>query len=420
MNGKTEQIMKFIRLFMLISVLAVFFYSCEGTEEVGGIVITSGDTSYNVGAETTSVGEVTFTTDGPWTSKIEETTVKSGNKAAVTWVKINPSSGEAEGVYTMMITLDENVSDKSRSANIYIICGNSQKVIKVTQSGKGGGVLPPSPQPVKEIRIQENPLFRSGMDRTIKQRSGYRPMVAGLGTKAGGLVSAWLTTDAQGRVTKQESLHDGVRKTDCDFVYGTNDMIMTGYDYESGVAGVPYTITSYYDFDSEKSKILRCVSNSEGDDLSSWKYSNDNYLNEYVMHGVYEEETASSKAGNFVDVFTSYKYTWSLGIFNFLKIACDYTPLAYSDSFILEYLPAVSGISNIDLNNLLLSGSNWSTVYKMAGNVSDRLIGKVILDTKDGNRRTVSFEYEFNSNGCVSKVYSVEGNSRNLMMELVY
>lgn len=406
---------------MLLAVLAAFVYSCvESSGELGGVVITSGNTSYNVGAEDKTVGEITFTTDGPWTSKVEDVTSQSGSKTTASWVVLDPTSGDTEGLYTMTVTVEPNKTDKARSADIYIICGSSQKKIKVTQAGKGGEVLPPSPQPVKEIRMQESPLFRSGAEKSVRQRSGYRPMYAGLGTKAGGLVSAWLTTDAKGRVTKQESLHDGVRKTDCDFVYGANDMIMTGYDYESGIGGVPYTITSYYDYDSENSMILRCVSNSEGEDLSSWKYSADNYLDEYVMHGVYEEGSASSKAGSFVDVFTSYNYTWSLGLFNYLKIACDFTPLAYSDSFMLEYLPAVSGISNIDLNNLLLSGSNWSTVYKMSGNISERLIGKVILDTKEGDRRSVSFDYDFNSNGCVSKVYAVENGSRNLMLELVY
>jgi len=88
-----------------------------------------------------------FTTTGPWTSSITETTMET--KASILklgtleWISIDPSSGDKAGTYDVSIILEPNMTREDRTAVITISCKGEEIKITVTQKGvKEDGQLP--------------------------------------------------------------------------------------------------------------------------------------------------------------------------------------------------------------------------------------------------------------------------------------
>jgi len=76
---------------------------------------------------------VTIVTSGAWSSAITEGIVKSTKSGVATWLSINPSSGEAAGTYTIVISLEPNATGAERAATITIACGDTEISIRITQ-----------------------------------------------------------------------------------------------------------------------------------------------------------------------------------------------------------------------------------------------------------------------------------------------
>ena len=79
-----------------------------------------------------------FTTTGPWTSSIAETTPSTNSvqlRNASAWISIDPASGDTAGTYNVSIILEPNATGKDRTAVITILCKGEEIKITITQKG---------------------------------------------------------------------------------------------------------------------------------------------------------------------------------------------------------------------------------------------------------------------------------------------
>ena len=75
-----------------------------------------------------------FTTTGPWTSSIAETTPKA-KSGKPDWISIDPASGDKAGTYNVSIILEPNTTGSDRTAVITILCKGEEIKITITQKG---------------------------------------------------------------------------------------------------------------------------------------------------------------------------------------------------------------------------------------------------------------------------------------------
>jgi hypothetical protein len=147
--------MKKLLLSALSGLLALgAFTSCEEkTEPTKAIELTGGQTTQSVFAdqEQTS-GGLSFTTNGPWTSTISEST------RAASWISIDPSSGSKAGDYTITISLEPNYTGADRTATITIVCGEQTIPITVTQKATTEDGVVPEPE-VDVLTLIPDPVF---------------------------------------------------------------------------------------------------------------------------------------------------------------------------------------------------------------------------------------------------------------------
>lgn len=128
-------------LFWIVAMAFLVFTACSKDEqgETTGIKVSDSEqldqTVY--ADDIISNDGVSFTTTGPWTSVIQETTrTRSASTVKPDWISISPESGKEAGDYTIQIALSTNYTGEDRSATIIILCGDSKITITITQKGE--------------------------------------------------------------------------------------------------------------------------------------------------------------------------------------------------------------------------------------------------------------------------------------------
>ncbi len=142
------------RFYLILSLVAMLFISCEGglgeggNTNLGDITLDENATellNQTVSSDALTASGITFTAKEAWSATVQEV------RSEASWLTISPDHGEA-GTYTLSITLEANDTNESRSAEIVIVCGSSTLKIKITQNGTEQ-VTPPTPTVEDKNRI---------------------------------------------------------------------------------------------------------------------------------------------------------------------------------------------------------------------------------------------------------------------------
>lgn len=127
--------MKVIRLFLCLFI-SLFVFGCdEGTEYKYFEVKNESALKQTVYVGDTQASmPIEFTTSGPWTSKVEYSTIDASTGRTETsssgWVTLNPSSGDSAGEYSVNICLNPENGKNVYMAIISFICNG--EVLEVT------------------------------------------------------------------------------------------------------------------------------------------------------------------------------------------------------------------------------------------------------------------------------------------------
>lgn len=214
-------------------------------------------------------------------------------------------------------------------------------------------------------------------------------------SKANSYQSIILKTDSKNRVTKATN---EARKVVMEFFYDT-DIVTVNSNYDDEL------ITSVYEY--KNGRITKAIDEGNKD---TFKYTTDGYLKEYKTQDFVMDE---NNRPVFFDIF--YEYTWADGCFTKLdNYSTGNIYEDFNDQHTLEFLPDVSGISNICLSNILIDCDIWS-IYRLAGKSCDRLISKM---TRNGE--TTTYSYTFNGSGAVEKVNISNPTEGNTTIEIIY
>lgn len=90
---------------------------------------TSGISFTATAAEGTLTVKISFNSSVAWSATVGDSEAKP-----VTWLTVNPASGEP-GDSEIIVTAQDNTSENPRSTNVTLTCGDITKTIKVTQAG---------------------------------------------------------------------------------------------------------------------------------------------------------------------------------------------------------------------------------------------------------------------------------------------
>lgn len=389
-----------IKIFYLLFIVFTIV-SCEEDSYNGkAVTLNDGKTNYQINSDSLTL-EISFTTLGEWEAKIEDITE---NTSVITpdWIEILQKSGTQEGKYTVSVHITENTANTSRKAALYIICKETVAVVFITQSGKGEVIVPSGSKPAKELR-----LYDLTDSQIIKFKNGIKNISAAtLRTKAGYYIPIIITTDNKNRVTKVKDKFD---VTTTEFIYDDDILTLNSYDGDN-------MITSVYGY--EDGRVTKGISSTEGNNNETFLYTEDGYLSEYKTQGSYINSSATPdnkiEEEEVVVFDIIYKYSWDNGLFTSLHNYSTEKSNSIDDIYTFEYYEKESGISNICLNNIIIDGDMWS-IFRLAGKSCDRLISKMVK-----NGEITTYEYEFDNDGAVSKVYVNSGNRKDEMIEIVY
>lgn len=114
------------------------FAACSDEEENKEVIFKDGaQTTQTIYADETKTKNegIEFTTTGPWTAEVTETTTRATD-GGIEWLKLNQYSGDKAGAYTLILTLKENFTGVDRKAAIKILCNSTVTTISVEQKGK--------------------------------------------------------------------------------------------------------------------------------------------------------------------------------------------------------------------------------------------------------------------------------------------
>jgi hypothetical protein len=267
--------MKKANLFCLSLLLmaAAMFAGCEEdnpTENSAIKVENSSSLTQNVFAdETQGKGNVTFTTTGAWASSITEKPTELKSSQSVSWISIDPSSGDKAGSYTVAVSLGMNLTGVDRTAIITIICGDSEITITVTQKAtKEDGTAP-----AQLTQQQIIDLLKSAWDNTKAS-----PEIAISATNANFEYPMILETN----MTQKKSLYAAINDTVfIEFEYIDN---LTKYEYEDGTK---YREELPADFWSDYGNVNEIFRGGFVPENYTWTVSDNVYA------GVYREADAS-------------------------------------------------------------------------------------------------------------------------------
>ena len=93
------------------------------------------------------VFSIHFTATASWTASV-------GNSRADSWITVSPVSGEA-GEGSVTVTVASNESTDERSASVFLVCGDEQETVVVTQKQKDALILS---QQVYELQESESTI----------------------------------------------------------------------------------------------------------------------------------------------------------------------------------------------------------------------------------------------------------------------
>lgn len=140
------------------------------------------------------VFSIHFTATASWTASV-------GNSRADSWISVSPASGEA-GEGSVTVTVASNESTDERSASVFLVCGEEQETVVVTQKQKDALILSqqvyelPESESTIELEVHSNVsyeisvsvdwiepitsrsltketlVFRVAANESIEQRSG--------------------------------------------------------------------------------------------------------------------------------------------------------------------------------------------------------------------------------------------------------
>ena len=114
--------------------VTTMFSGCDEDEKDPEIKVENeASLSQTVYADQTGGVTTTFVTAGAWSSTITEGSVKSTKSGTASWLSINPDRGSAAGTYSIVISIDPNLTGAERSATITVKCGDTEISIVVTQ-----------------------------------------------------------------------------------------------------------------------------------------------------------------------------------------------------------------------------------------------------------------------------------------------
>ena len=100
------------------------------------------------------VFSIHFTATASWTASV-------GNSRADSWITVSPASGEA-GEGSVTVTVASNESTDERSASVFLVCGEEQETVVVTQKQKDALILSqqvyelPESESTIELEVQSN------------------------------------------------------------------------------------------------------------------------------------------------------------------------------------------------------------------------------------------------------------------------
>ncbi len=136
-------------LLLALLLIGVAMANCGDGDDGGSktIELTGGTQTTQVvfADETTTNGGIKFTATEPWAATVSEVATTKATAGRVDWMELSAYSGGA-GEFTLTMTLQPNLTGKSRKAEIRIVCGDTTIVIVVEQKGtKEDGTTPESP-----------------------------------------------------------------------------------------------------------------------------------------------------------------------------------------------------------------------------------------------------------------------------------
>lgn len=372
---------KFRNLFLLIIAL-ITIAACEGDLFGEKVITVEGNTVYNIDYTEQSV-TVSFTAEDKWEAGITASGVENPD-----WASLSQNSGETKGDYSITVNISRN-DGKARSAQITIVCQNSEETITINQSAKddGGTITPGTKRNVKELRFYGN--SQDKVARLLCCKKLTKMIMAE--SKASGYNSIIFRTDSKNRVTKATNGNSNII---VEFTYDTDRVYLKSPDIDESM------LAYYY----ENGKVTK----GDGND-DTFKYISDKYLQEYKTQGA---TLSGNGASQIFDVY--YTYTWSNGCFKTLN---NYSEGCKDGDFheyhTFDFSDNVSGISNICLANILIDCDVWSA-YRLAGESCDKLLTKMV---KNGETTTYSYNYK---DGAISEVIINNPTEGQTRIEIIY
>ena len=136
-----------LQLFIFL-VCICMLAGCTEEEENSGIRLIEGTASGQTvfADETTTDGDIHFTTDGAWTAEVTEASTKA-EVSSVSWVTLDKYSGNAAGEYTITVFVRKNYTGADRKAYIRITCGSSITITIEQKAVTESGDVPVSQEP---------------------------------------------------------------------------------------------------------------------------------------------------------------------------------------------------------------------------------------------------------------------------------
>lgn len=358
-------------VFTLMCAAAVLLAACDqpaGEETGSGITVTGGTTLAVAADQTTTT--LAFSAEAAWTAAIE---------SGAEWLlEVTPASGEA-GDQTLTLNFTANETEAVRTATVRLASGEDAVTVTVTQQGKKdeGGEQPAG-------------------DAIIKRMEIYGEW-------------AVLTTDAQGRITKIESvMEDGSLVPDTELAYTDDRLTIAYFDGDD-------TSTSLYEM--ANGRVVRGLEYEGKSNLDTFTYNADGTLAEYKMYG---QEIMTNPDGDITvtDLFTTMTYTWTDGNVTRIRVEGDEE---YPVVFTITYGTQTSGIKNLDLIDVFVESGNLFTSLCLTG-VPSRNLPVKIVETHEGEdyQDEIALRYEFAENGAVAKVFAVSAFGEALLCAMEY
>ena len=363
------------RFYLILSLVAMLFISCEGglgeggNTNFGNITLDENATELlkqTVNSDALTASGITFTASEAWSATVQEV------RSECAWLTISPDHGEA-GTYTLSIELEANETDASRSAEIVISCGGSTLKIKITQKA-AEQITPPTPTIEDKNRIAAL-FFDDGKERVFftYNDKGQIASIKYEEIKDGKLVEE----------TTQTIKYDGRNVTIpevCYYLYTKNNPQPHSFRYKE-----EYT---------EGSAIL----NSDGT-LSSYIYDDEKF---YISYG----------ADGRVDKYTNEKseavalFTWEDG--NLTSIYTD----ELGANLIISYSDKDNICGGVDWLWLLINGYEGSTgpMPLAVLNKNGGLQTKKLPQTLSIAGMSINLEYTFDEQGRIETV-SLDGET---------